>query len=458
MGSCRACNGIGSHTRSIAVLLVVTLATVRAWAQPPIWMDSFQTAVRELRAGHFDDASARFNELGKSHKADTQLLTSIGAALDATSHHREATAWYQRSLAINPHYGPALNDLGQNYLALGNLAAAAPVFETAIHADPSNWRAAYNLGVVELRMRRYSDAAGVFGRVAKVATDPAVIEQARIGEATALLNERQFRRAATVLSPNEHAPNLSHLLLLGTAEALAGDLPTAIQVLQRAIERFPNDDRAYYRLALVFSLGRRDQEAQDVLAAGLKTAPHSALLFYGQAVIAESTGLYDDAVRLAKESIQQKAEQPDAWGLLGSAYVRLGKLDEAAGAFERAVQYGADTHVRVNYAECLLRMDRTDRAAEQLSELQRHDPKNAEVLRGLGKLYRAKGDFAEAEPVLERAVALDPNDSEAHFVLAETLRHLGRVQSAKREYAEFQRTKNASRMVRQLELASRPSD
>jgi tetratricopeptide (TPR) repeat protein len=310
------------------------------------------------------------------------------------------------------------------------------------------------LGLVDLRLTRYSDAARAFGRAAKVAPDAAVIEQASIGEATALLNARQYRTAAAVLSPYGNAANLSHLLLLGTAEALAGDLPNAIGVLQRAIDRFPSDDHAYYRLALVFSLGRRNQEAQDVLATGLKTVPHSPLLLYGEAVIAESTGLYDDAVRLSKESIAQKVEQPDAWGLLGSAYVRLGKLDEAVGAFEKAVQYGADTHVRVNYAECLLRMDRTDRAAQELSELQRREPNNAEVLRGLGKLYRAKGDFAKAEPLLQRAVRLDPNDSEAHFVLAETLRHLGRSESAKKQYAEFQRTKNASRMVRQLELAS----
>jgi tetratricopeptide (TPR) repeat protein len=449
---------MASHARRFAVPVVFVIATVHAWAQQPIWMNSFQTAMAELRAGHLENVLARFDELGKRYKADTQLLTSIGAALDSTSHHREATPWYQRSLAINPHYGPALNDLGQNYVALGDFAAAAPVFEMEIHTDPSNWRAAYNLGLVELRLKRYSDAAGVFGRAAKLATDAAVVEQCRIGEATALLNAKRYRAAAAVLTPYGDAPNLSHLLLMGTAEALAGDLPKAIEVLQHAIERFPNDDYAYYRLALVFSLGRRDQEAQDVLATGLKIAPHSPLLLYGEAVIAESMGVYDDAVRLCKESILQKAEQPDAWGLLGSAYVRIGKLDEAAGAFERALHYGAETHVRVNYAECLLRMDRTDEAAAQLRELQRQEPENAEVLRGLGKLYRARGEFAKAEPVLQRAVQLDPNDSEAHFVLAETLRHLGRVQAAKKEYAEFQRTKSASRMVRQLELASRPSD
>jgi tetratricopeptide (TPR) repeat protein len=448
---------MGSHARRFAVAIVFVVATVHAWAQP-IWMNSFQTATAELRAGHLENALARFAELGKQYKTDTQLLTSIGAALDATSHHREATAWYRRSLAIDPQYGPALNDLGQNYVALGNFAAAAPVFETAMHTDPRNWRAAYNLGLAELRLRRYADAAGAFGRVAKLATDAAVLEQARLGEATALLNAKQYRAAAVVLMPYEDASTLSHLLLLGTAEALAGDLPNAIGVLQRAIERFPNDHRAYYRLALVFSLGRRDQEAQDVLATGLKMTPHSPLLLYGEAVIAESIGLYDDAVRLSKESIVEKTEQPDAWGLLGSAYVRVGKLDAAARAFERAEQYGADTHVRVNYAECLLRMDRRDAAAAELTQLKRKEPNNPEILRGLGKLYRAKGDFAKAEPVLQRAVELDPNDSEAHFVLAETLRHLGQVQAAKKQYAEFQRTKNASRMVRQLELASRPSD
>ena len=99
---------------------------------------------------------------------------------------------------------------------------------------------------------------------------------------------------------------------------LQGDLPTRDCVLQRAIERFPNDDPAYYRLALVFSLGRRNQEAQDVLAAGLKSVPHSSLLLYGQAVIAESIGLYDDAVTPVKESIRRRLNNRMRGGCSGA--------------------------------------------------------------------------------------------------------------------------------------------
>jgi hypothetical protein len=84
----------GPETLSITIAVIALLATVHAWAQPPAWMTEFQTAANELRAGHLEDALARFNELGNRYKADTRLLTSIGAALDATSHHREATAWY----------------------------------------------------------------------------------------------------------------------------------------------------------------------------------------------------------------------------------------------------------------------------------------------------------------------------------------------------------------------------
>ena len=440
------------------MLAITAIAALQICAQQPIWMDSFQAAIGELRAGHLENAMARFNELAQQQRADLQLLTSIGAALDSASHHSEATAWYKRSLAVNPNYEPALNDLGQNYVALGNIADAAPIFQSAIRVDPNNWRAAYNLGLIGLRLARYREAAAAFARVTKTASDSTVLQLAKIGQATALLNTREYSAAAGVLSPIGDAANLTHFLLLGTADALAGDLPRAIVVLQDATKRFPNDDRAYYRLALVFSLGRRNQEAQDVLAAGLKSVPNSSLLLYGQAVIAESIGLYDQAVTLSKQSIAQKAEQPDAWGLLGSAYVRLGRMDDAVQAFEQAVRYGGDTHVRVNYAECLIRMDRTEQAAKQLRELQLREPNNAEVARATGKLYRAKGDFAKAEPVLKRAVQLDPNDYDAHFNLAETLRHLGRLESAKKEYAQFQRTKNASRMVRQLEVASKISD
>jgi tetratricopeptide (TPR) repeat protein len=107
----------------------------------------------------------------------------------------------------------------------------------------------------------------------------------------------------------------------------------------------------------------------------------------------------------------------------------------------------------VDYAELLIRLQRFAEAEKQLRALVERYPHDARVNRGMGKLYREQNQYAQAQPYLEDAVKINPGDAEAHFVLGETLRHLGQLEAAKREYAAYRKTKDASRMVRVLELA-----
>src|SRR5581483_2558861 len=93
---------------------------------------------------------------------DAQLAAWIGASLDSTSHHKEARPWYERSLAIRPDFEPALNDLALNYATLGEFSKAQPLLRQALRLNPSNARAAYNLGLVSLRLRDYKEAADSF--------------------------------------------------------------------------------------------------------------------------------------------------------------------------------------------------------------------------------------------------------------------------------------------------------
>ncbi len=65
-------------------------------------------------------ANHQFDALRKSEPQDFVLSNAIGAALDSTGHHREATEWYQRALDLNPRFAPACNNLALNYIALGD--------------------------------------------------------------------------------------------------------------------------------------------------------------------------------------------------------------------------------------------------------------------------------------------------------------------------------------------------
>jgi tetratricopeptide (TPR) repeat protein len=398
-------------------------------------------AVSQLRSGEAATAVQTFNVLWKANPNDAQLATWIGASLDATSHHKEATTWYQRALAIRPDFEPALNDLALNYATLGEFSKAQLLLRQALQLNPSNTHAAYNLGLVALRRRDYKEAAEAFEEVRRNGNGTAPLDQVILGEATARFHLREYAKAATRLEDVHSNRNSKYLLFLGSAQALSGDLPSAIKTLQQAVNSAPNDPQVYYRLALVFMLGRLDQEAQNVLVAGLKQIPNSPLLLLAEGVKKDAEGRLNDAVALTKQSLDANPRQAQTWALLGRLYAELGQTNDALQAYERALALGANAESGVDRVQLLIRLQRFSEAERDLRDLARKYPNDASVDRGFGKLYREERKFDLAEKYIRHALLLDPDDAEAHFALAEVLRLTHRTEEARRELAIFKEKK-----------------
>jgi tetratricopeptide (TPR) repeat protein len=395
-----------------------------------------------------------FDILWKGNPNDAQLAAWIGASLDATSHHKEATPWYQRSLAIRADFEPALNNLALNYATLGEFSKAQPLLRESLRLNPSNANAAYNLGLVELRLGDYNEAAEAFQSARKSNRAASSQDQLTLAEGTARFHLRQYTRTAMLLESVRNDRSYGYLLLLGSAQALAGDLPAAVKTLQQAVSVAPDDPQVYYRLALAFMLGRLNHEAQDVLATGLKQIPKSPLLLFAEAVDSDALGKFDDAVASAKQSLDANPRQAQVWALLGRLYAKLGQVDEALKAYEQATALGNDADVGVDRVQLLIRRQRLQEAEAQLRELAKRYPNNANVDRGFGKLYREEGQFRLAENYLRHALLLDPDDAEAHFALGEVLRLTHRTDEAKSEFATFKEKKPARDATRLLELAA----
>jgi tetratricopeptide (TPR) repeat protein len=293
----------------------------------------------------------------------------------------------QRSLAIRPDFEPALNDLALNYATLGEFSKAQPLLREALRLNPSNTHAAYNLGLVALRLRDYKKAAGAFEQARESGHLAASQDQLTLAEATARFHLREYVKASTLLESVRNR-NSEYSLLLGSAQALSGDLPSAIKTLQQAVNSAPGDPQVYYRLALVFMLGRLDHEAQNVLAAGLKQIPNSPLLLLAEGVSEDSQGKLDDAIALAKRSLDANPRQGQAWALLGRLYAEMGQTADALKAYERALALGGDADTGVDRVQLLIRLQRFSEAEADLRDLAKRYPNNASVDRGFGKLYR----------------------------------------------------------------------
>jgi tetratricopeptide (TPR) repeat protein len=434
---------------AIAAAVLISAANGQIAAQ---WLTRFQGAMTQLQAGDLTSAISSFDALWKSNPGDAQLATSIGGALDATSHHDEATVWYERALAAHPGFMPALKNLAMNDAVRGKLRDSATLLRQVMRMDAGNAEAAYNLGLISLRLRQYSEAADAFRKAINTSKSPIQASQVRLGEATALFHLSRYASVIDLLTQSSRSSNSAGFVLLGSAQALMGDLPAAVKTFQDATAQFPNDPQLYFRLALIFSEGHRDNEAQAVIATGLTQVPNSPLLQYGQAVLDSIAGKDDSAIRWAEQSLKGDSKQPEVWGLMGTPYDGRRLTDDALKAYQQAMALGTGPYTGAKYGELLVRLQKYGEAETALAGLNLRFPNDERVNRALGKLYRARGNFNQAEIYLRRAVRLDGSDPQAHYVLAQVLQHLGQGDEANQELRVFKQAKEKSETIRLLEL------
>jgi Flp pilus assembly protein TadD len=150
----------------------------------------------------------------------------------------------------------------------------------------------------------------------------------------------------------------------------------------------------------------------------------------------------DPALEATRADYEQKltASPNDAslWNQAGDVLQRMGRADEAAVRFERAVGLAPrEPDYRLNLARAAQALSQWDRAIDQYREVVRLRPRDAQTLGALGLALQKKGDDQAAIVELQRAHKLDPSSPLAALGLATSLERLGRVDEAEQAFKDY---------------------
>lgn len=140
---------------------------------------------------------------------------------------------------------------------------------------------------------------------------------------------------------------------------------------------------------------------------------------------------------LERAAVENRAVAAVALARLGGLAIREGEFRRAAQLLGDSLALRDDARVRTNLAIAHMRLREVDRAADEARTALGLDPQNARARHALGKLLYMKGDYAGAQPELERAVALEP-DLDAAYTLGMTYLRLKKLERAKLLFEEMQ--------------------
>jgi tetratricopeptide (TPR) repeat protein len=212
-------------------------------------------------------------------------------------------------------------------------------------------------------------------------------------------------------------PSAEQLRNVGQDYLLLDDHTDASKWIMRSIEMDRADPEGWYSLGRLRYTEQRFADAADCFKRALVLAPGSVKVENNLGLAYEGLNRTDDAVTAYRQAIAwQDASSPQ-------------KLSE-----QPLLNLGIVLLHRGELAEAQSLMLRAVAIA----------PRDPRIQEQLGQIYMQQGNFSEAQKHLEVATRLDPEKSNLHFLLGQAYRHLGRQQEAKTEFDAAARLANSS--------------
>jgi tetratricopeptide (TPR) repeat protein len=435
-----------------SVLLAVTgcAPLLSAQSGPRLNPDAnYQRAVEDYQAGRYPQAARRLESLlpdaaqnfelhellgltyasmSENSKALNQLTLAVqlkpgsavghinlGAMLLQSGKENEAGEQFHEALQLDPASYDANHDLGQLYVKAGKLAEAQPLLATAYGLKPDNYDNGYNLAMADFLLGRRDDAQRVILQLAK---------KNNTGELHNLLAQIDEKQGNFVDAANEYEtaahldPTEDNLFDWGSEMLRHRTYEAAITIFQAAVARYPNSARLQIGLGL--ALYSRDK--------------------------------YDDAVKTLLKAAALSPADPRCFYFLSKAYNSSpSRADEVIQAFRSyAALKPDDALAQYYYALSLWKGRRSGAAGVDVLEVEGLLKKSIslndqlpEVHLQLGDLYADQRMYEKSVPEYERALALNPNLSDAHYRLATDYVHLGQKDKAEEQFAVYQKLRAA---------------
>ena len=213
------------------------------------------------------------------------------------------------------------------------------------------------------------------------------------------------------------------LVLLGVTVRRNQDYASAIGLFEKTVAQRPGNARAMALLADYYRRAGQTEKARAWLERSNAIEPGVPAVLSNLGTVCQELGDHVAAVAHFEAALARRPKDATMLSNLGNALVLAGRVDEGIAKLEAALKLAPELEVtRANLANVL-----------------------AEQARGL----QTNGRGAEAIPLLERAVSLQPQDGGLHNRLGAALGRAGRMREALEQFQEALRLNPTDDSARQ---------
>ncbi|HKM66745.1 MAG TPA: tetratricopeptide repeat protein [Candidatus Acidoferrum sp.] len=216
---------------------------------------------------------------------------------------------------------------------------AEDVLRSLLKDDPENDAAVEQLTQLLLDQNKAEDAIDLLNGLIKTSPSPTLYDH--LGDAYTQIHdfpkaEAAYRQAVD-LDPSE----LTHLR--GLAQTLLSEekYPEALAAYEKLSDMLPDDADTYLRIAQIYRELHQLDKAEENLIKARQFAPGSLEVMYNEAMIYESQGRFEDAIRVLSDAVTgvktQSKVMPSRRRSLAILYQQLGMLYRDTQNYQAAI-------------------------------------------------------------------------------------------------------------------------
>ena len=328
-----------------------------------------------------------------------------------------------------------LLNLAVNAQQNNNFIDAEKFYIKALDADPNNYAALINFGVLLKTLNRLDAAKESFVKAIKI--NPKIeLGYLNLGNIFFKLNkldeaETNYKKTIEI-KPNYAEAHFN----LGIIYDNTDRLDQAELSYNEAIKLKPNYSQAYNNLGNLYRKLKRTNEAEINYKKLIEINSSSADGYYNLGNLYNDMDKFDDALVNYTKALELNPNFDSAYNYLGSVYHKQYKFDDAIINYKKAIELKPDySEAYFNLGITLYAQNKTEQALENYKKALKLKSDYFEVYNNLGSVSQSLGKIDQAEKNYKKAIELKPNFAEAHY-------NLSNIKTYKNEDEQFNQMKN----------------
>lgn len=371
-----------------------------------------------LRRKEFDKALVAIDRLDKKQPTSPLASHLRARTLLVKNDTAGARKSFERALAIEPTYFPAVAGLATLDMVDKKPEEAKKRFETVLARDPKNSQAL--LALAELAARSGADTAQVAKLIGNAVTANPTDVPTRLLLIDFYLRNKDVKAASSAAQNAAAAlPDSPDILnALGRTQQASGDYNQAAATFNKLATMQPLSPLPYLHLADAYMADNNKTAASNSLHKALAIKPDLLEAQRALIVLAADQSKFQDALTIARTVQKQRPKEAVGYVLEGDIHVAEKNLETAVAAYRGGLKQVNSTELALKLHAVLMASGKVPEADRFSATWQKENAKDAAFLFYLADTALARNDFTGAEKNYAAVVKLQPGSAIAYNNLA----------------------------------------